>query len=268
MAAAENCYDAAADLVRSAPAGQCAGTVISEDEAARIRQRRVNRIRQAMQVPPSPFPVSPTMRMKSVGTGFFVTRDGILITNDHVVAGCTALTAETSAGLSVPAKDIGHDRSDDLALLKIEQSVPVAAIFRDNDVEEGERVAAIGYPDQGMVSLRPVLAEGALTTARQAQGHQLAFHADVRPGNSGGPLLDGGGLVIGVVFAKIDTVKTYQATGRVVRDVGFAISNQAVARFLRGYHIARATLPPGPGLSMAEVLARSSPFVVRIECWN
>ena len=262
----ENCYDPSTGFLSRTYPGRCTATTITDDEAAQVRRRRMDQVRQAVQAVPPPVP--PTLKMKSIGTGFFVAPNGMLLTNNHVVADCAALTAETANGRIVPAREAEHDEGADLALLTVDLTVPVAATFSRKAVLDGDRVVAIGFPYHGMAPVKPMAVEGKLAGTASGDGKQLVLRADIRPGNSGGPLFDGSGLVVGVVFAKIDTVRTYQATGSVVRDLGFAIPNDTVSRFLTRRHIAEVTAPPGLGLTAGQVLARSAPFIVRIGCWK
>lgn len=237
----------------------------SDDAPPRALQERVEAIRQAMQPAAPLYP--PPLKMRSAGTGFFVARDGTLLTNNHVVSGCAGLTVETATGIAAVTKLIAADSAEDLALLKAEISPPAAATFRENVRLDGQRVAIVGYPDHGMIPLKPVLVYGQLTGPALKGGRHFMFHGDVRPGDSGGPLLDDHGLLVGVVFAKANTVEIYRATGQVVADVGFAISNDVVAQFLLKHHVAAATVGTEVGQTTTQP-EKSIPFIARIGCWR
>jgi S1-C subfamily serine protease len=95
---------------------------------------------------------------------------------------------------------------------------------------------------------------------------RLVFKADVRGGNSGGPLLDGSGLVIGIVFAELNSAHYLRATGRTVIDVGFAIPVPSAAQFLARHGVKLTGAPAGPALDKATLHAEAARHVVRVNC--
>jgi S1-C subfamily serine protease len=98
--------------------------------------------------------------------------------------------------------------------------------------------------------------------------NRVSFHGEVRHGNSGSPLLDRAGEVVGIVNATVDTPRVYRATGKRVTDVGIAISYSAVLRFLAANDV-KPLFGDGPhGTSTPEALhAKARSFVVQIGCW-
>lgn len=262
-----NCYDASTQTVETLYKSECKGQVISDEEAARVRQARVDRIRSALKAQPPP--VDPSLKMVSIGTGFFIAADSSFLTNYHVVKGCTALTAETTTGLAVKASLVDSSPDDDLALLRAETPPPGIASFRSDVAINGQPIAVIGYPDHGLLPVKPFFVTGTLTGPREASGRRFAFHGDVRPGNSGGPLLDWNGLVVGVVFAKVNTPKVFQEKGELIRDVGFAISNETVMQFLgRKVAVTQAAATAQAPLDEVTLFDRSRPFILRVGCWK
>lgn len=261
-----NCYDPGSDVVETRYAGQCQGKVVDDAEADRLRQARSDRIRRAMMVVKPP--VDAGLRMTGIGTGFFITRNSELLTNNHVVAGCVNLTVETTTGITAAAKLIDTNPTDDLALLRAETPPPATVVFRNAVDFADQPVVVIGYPDRGMPPVKPFMVEGDLTGPAVMNGRKFAFHADIRPGNSGGPLLDNQGLVVGVVFAKVDSVKVYQATGNLVREVGYAITDNAVMEFLAQNHISVEMAREATAMNSAELFDKARPFIARIGCWK
>jgi S1-C subfamily serine protease len=96
----------------------------------------------------------------------------------------------------------------------------------------------------------------------------MAFQADVRPGNSGGPVLDQWGNVVAIVNAKVDTVKLYSQTKQLIRDVGFAITTPAILRFLDETGTPYRQTALATMLNQDQLFERARPFVVRIGCWR
>lgn len=164
----------------------------------------------------------PAKRMRvSSGTGFYVTNDGYLVTNHHVVADCARL----ARGDGTPVELVAADGKNDLALLKGPPVADAARLRVAPDAMQGEAVLTYGYPLQGVLSSSGQLGAGmvsALAGLRDHGGH-LQIDVPVQPGNSGGPLLDQRGLVVGVVVAKLNALRVAQMTGDIPQNINFAV---------------------------------------------
>jgi serine protease Do len=263
-----HCYDEARGAVARVLASECTGKVVSEEEAKSIRGQRAQAIQRAIQGREQP--VFTDKRMVSVGTGFFVADGGRVLTNRHVVEKCDALTTETTTGSLASAKLIRFDDKLDIALIQANIATPATAVFQPRDtIQPGGSVAVIGYPDQGLPPRRPLMTVGATVALDRAlHTDRIAIRADVRPGNSGGPMLDQWGHVIGIVNAKVDTVKLYSQTKQLIRDVGFGISTAAILRFLDETGTPYRLNAIGTSLNTEQLFDRSRPFIVRIGCWR
>jgi S1-C subfamily serine protease len=263
------CHDTARDLVTQRPVEACQGRMVDETEADRIRERRRARIRRSLGGVKGAVPRG---RMGGSGTGFFIARDGTLVTNAHVIDGCSTMVVEAADNEKGTARVLGVDARNDLALLRADIVPKAVADFASlREPEFDEPVAIVGFPLHGRVAIKPILVTGhVLDNARARRGHAGRFRmrADVRRGNSGGPVLDGQGLVIGVVAAKVHTPRTFQATGRLVRDVGVAIAPETVFSFLEAQNQPHRRSVDGVPMSDAEIMARARRFVVRLVCWR
>jgi S1-C subfamily serine protease len=134
------------------------------------------------------------------GSGFAIDH-GTLITNRHVVAGASDLEVNTSDGRSfeVTAAEVGV--LGDVALVRVDGELPVVAQL-DGRAPPGSDIAAVGYPEGGPFTLtRGIVIDRAQGQRFGVEGPVLRINAEVRPGNSGGPLLDRRGRVAGVVYA-------------------------------------------------------------------
>jgi len=164
----------------------------------------------------------PAKRMHvSSGSGFYVASDGYLVTNQHVVDNCTRL----ARGDGTPLELVAADEKNDLALLKGPPVADAARLRVAPDAMQGEPVLTYGYPLQGVLSSSGQLGAGmvsALAGLRDHPGH-LQIDVPVQPGNSGGPLLDRRGLVVGVVVAKLNALRVAQMTGDIPQNINFAV---------------------------------------------
>jgi len=140
--------------------------------------------------------------------------------------------------------------------------------FRRTVVWDGRAIAVVGYPSHGLQRIKPFMVSGSLTGPSSPDGHRFQFHADVRHGNSGGPLFDGEGLVVGVVYAKLDTVVAYQATGQRIPDVGFAISNETTRGFLKNLGVDATIAETGVPRDEASLFADAQRSLARVVCWR
>lgn len=276
------CADNARRTVRKRAAWQCEGVVVSEAEAQTIKQSRKRRVQRSLDTAGGPRESGRASGSPSdeaagarppggTGTGFFVTRRGAVLTNEHVIRDCGTLTVTPAGRGERPARVIAREARRDLALLDAGPTAPDYARFRAGDeVRAGERLTVVGYPLNGLVTITPQLVEGQLyTNTRDLPDDTFAMQMDVRRGNSGGPVLDANGDVVGVVFAKVDTPKVFARTGKLIKNVGLAVSNRVATEFLRRHGI-RAPIggAAGGALTRAERLERASEFVVQIRCWK
>ena len=165
------------------------------------------------------------------GSGFVIDADGLILTNQHVVAGARTVRVRFSTGATREATVLGTDRGNDLALLRVElpPNVPVAELGDSDAVQVGEAAIAIGSPfgldqtvTQGIISAvhRNWSPDGGRTRQNLIQ-----TDAPLNPGNSGGPLLNAAGQVIG-----INTMIESPVPGSV--GVGFAIPVNTIKRVL------------------------------------
>jgi len=155
---------------------------------------------------------------KSLGSGFIVSKDGYILTNDHVIENPNKVTVTLQDGHNYTAKVIGGDNKTDVALLKIDagHELAVAPLGNSDDLKVGQWVMAIGNPFgfDHTVTVGVVSAKGRFLPDSVDQFIQT--DASINPGNSGGPLIDLSGGVVGVNAA------IYTSTGKSM-GIGFAI---------------------------------------------
>ncbi len=210
------------------------------------------------------------LHLAATGTGFFVA-PSVLLTNFHVAGRCRALTVgNNTEGEELGAALLRGDEAADLAILSADDPSAKPAQFKVAlDQETGTGLAIIGYPEHGLPVLQAELSE-VVASPDDLLGNRpgFPFGGVVRRGNSGGPVLDGSGAVLGMVRAKIDTPAMYRATGDVVDNVGFAISNSTILGFLRANRIAIGLTPQQASLPPDQLLQKAHDFVRQVGCWN
>jgi S1-C subfamily serine protease len=170
------------------------------------------------------------------GTGFVISAGGHIVTNHHVIDGCVSeikgnLTGEAAATLRV----VNSDAANDLALLQgPAESFKTFARIRDRTIHSGDSVIAIGFPYHGLLSSDFTVTTGIVSSLSGMLNdtRQLQISAAVQPGNSGGPLLDTSGEIVGVVVGKLDVLRVARYTGTIPENINFAIKTGALRDFL------------------------------------
>jgi len=169
-----------------------------------------------------------TVEQEGGGTGFIITNDGLILTNKHVAQAGDSLSVMTSEGKSFDAKVVALDPTNDLAILKIEASgLPVVDLGDSNDLQIGQWIVAIGNAlgqlqntvTVGVISARErQITAGGGTSQQEQLNNLLQTDAAINSGNSGGPLINLAGQVVGINTAVASNAQ----------NIGFAIPiNQA-----------------------------------------
>ena len=203
----------------------------------------------------------------SSGTGFAVA-SGLLVTNQHVVAGCQKLEVLSRDGRRA-ARVLDADGLVDLALLRVTGlGGNTAAIRRSGSVRLGEAAYAFGFPLTGLLSEAGNFTSGVVSSLRgmRDSANHIQISTPVQPGNSGGALVDASGSVIGVVVGKLNASAVARATGDIPQNVNFAVSLQALSDFLNRNKVAVKTVERGAVIDTANLAEAMSSFTHRIEC--
>jgi TPR repeat protein len=168
------------------------------------------------------------------GTGFFITEDGYLISNYHVVKDAARVRLLTGAGM-VDAQVAQVDAANDLALLKAEGHFAALPVASSRGMALGGTVATVGFPDPGLQGFSPKLAKGEIAALAGAADDARYFQISVpvQPGNnSGGALVDERGNVVGIVSAKLDAATALAASGALPENVNYAVKSSFLLSFL------------------------------------
>jgi S1-C subfamily serine protease len=204
------------------------------------------------------------------GTGFVVSQNGHIVTNHHVIDGCVGdihgnLSGEAQASLRL----VSTDETNDLALLQGSSgSFKGVASIRDKSIRSGDTVVAIGYPFHGLLTSDFTVTTGIVSSLSGLLNDTrfLQISAAVQPGNSGGPLLDSKGQVVGMVAAKINALRFAKATGEIPENINFAIKPGALRDFLDNSVVPYQTSDTRADLGTADIARNARDFTLLISC--
>lgn len=215
-----------------------------------------------------PVPAAQAHSGPTTGTAFFISGDGRLVTNAHVVDGCGTITIRTSDRATYSAHLLARDGANDLAILQAPvQPARVAPLRRAARL--GDTVAAFGYPHSDMLSSGGNFTQGSIT-ATSGLGDDSRFFqvsAPVQSGNSGGPLVDARGHVVGVVTAKLNAFKVALRSGDLPQNVNFALKASQVTTFLDSHGIQVAEAAAGsPILEPADLAEAARTMSAQVVC--
>jgi S1-C subfamily serine protease len=163
---------------------------------------------------------------------------GRAITNQHVVDGCRGgVRLRTAGGAEMAVRVLASDRERDLALLEVPNEAGPPLPFRreGSGIRRGEGVVTYGFPLSDILSSGPTLTTGEVSALAGLGDNQQQYQisAPVQQGNSGGPLLDMAGNVVGVIVSKLNAQRVAQRTGDIPQNVNFAVKGSEALGFLR-----------------------------------
>ena len=165
----------------------------------------------------------------SSGTAFYVTSDAIALTNAHVVEGCDRISLDRN-----PARILAMSSAFDLAALqRVDQKRTAFLAFAPEDVRLNADVTIAGYPLHGLLGGINI-SRGSVSSLKGLHGDEMTIQisAPVQPGNSGGPMVDKFGNVVGVVVSKLNAKAIAEVTGDIAQNVNFAIRGSIAQVFL------------------------------------
>jgi S1-C subfamily serine protease len=204
------------------------------------------------------------------GTAFAINSRGEFLTNDHVVKGCATLRLRWD-GEKHDAAVVASDQQNDLAVVRTSGSEVEPLKFREGKgIRPGDGIVALGFPYSGLLSTSVQVTTGdvsALTGIRD-DIRFLQLTAPVQPGNSGGPLLDLSGNVVGIVSARINDLAVAEVTGSLPQNINFAIKSAVIRTFLEAHQIAYETAQSSAQVGPADVAEAASKSTLLLECFN
>jgi S1-C subfamily serine protease len=216
-------------------------------------------------------PVAPpsTQMVNITGTGFVISNAGHVVTNNHVIKDCVGeirgnFVGESTASLRI----VSTDEQNDLALLQTQEKPAQVAVIRGTGIHSGDSVIAIGFPFHGLLTSDLTVTTGIINSLSGILNDSrfMQISAPVQPGNSGGPLLDTSGHVVGVVAEKLNALKIAKATGSIPENINFAIKTGALRDFLDNNVISYRTADSTSELKTSEIASAARAYTILISC--
>lgn len=179
------------------------------------------------------------------GSGFFVTKDGLFVTNWHVVEKSNTFSVLGFDGKMRDAVIVGKDKSNDLAVLKVDGGTKhwLKVASDSGAYRRGTEVMTVGYPIASFQGYEPKVTSGIISSLSGIRDDPRSFQITVpiQSGNSGGPLVSYDGMVVGVVTSKLSTEAVLKRTGSNPENVNYAVKSNYLLELLKS-HSVRATL--------------------------
>ena len=223
---------------------------------------------KAPEVSKAPGAKSP--ELVGTGTGFYVSSSGHVLTNYHVISGCSSLELEPIGQPTRSGTIMATDSQNDFALIGSKTNSSQYAMFRSSAVRQGEAVVVYGFPLAGALASSGNATTGNVTAlaGMQDDTRMLQISAPVQAGNSGGPLMDMSGAVVGVVVAKLNAARVMEATGDIPQNINFALKANVATDFLDIHGINYEDVPRGKDRSVPDVVDVARSVSVRVLCYR
>jgi len=230
----------------------------------------------ASQPPATTDPPENTSHKLINGTGFLFSDTDYVITNYHIIKNSDSIIAKFTNGESIQATVVTKDPQNDIAILKLQSSPDMSAapikIGNSSDAKMGQRIFTIGYPASNIMGEKPKYSEGVINAMTGIKDDPTFFQISVpiQPGNSGGPLFNDGGEVIGITTSTMSPL-AINAIGAIPQNVNYAIKSSFVKNILSTVpelmtsNTGIIVTPNEKGSSLANFIEQVSKNIVLIE---
>ena len=202
---------------------------------------------------------------EGTGTGFAISRD-MIATCLHVIGEARPIHVRTAKGEKLEVLSVySSDRKLDLAILKIKNGdLKPLPLGNSNTITQGDPIIALGNP----MGLTSSVVQGVLSARREMElGTMLQLAIPVEPGNSGGPLLDGAGHVVGIVTARLGR-KFEKKFKAVPQNINFAVKSAVLEQLLRKKNIQYQSDYSKERLTTPDIVEAARRFTALVECWE
>ena len=201
------------------------------------------------------------------GTGFYVSHEGHIITNHHVINGCSKVKVHAK-GISTTATILAKDASNDLALLKIPNRPPHVFAFSNENPYPLQNIIVAGFPFGDAVSSSLKFTTGVISSLAGIGNNysQMQIDAAIQPGNSGGPIIDELGNIVGVAVSKLDVDKVYEDFGVIPENTNFGIKGSIAKILLQSFNVPLKA-PNTNEIPKSELSQITTEGTLHLSCW-
>jgi len=209
-------------------------------------------------------------QIKSTGTGFVINTNAHIVTNYHVISDCKRIEIINSK-INSRAKVLFSDEINDLAVLKSNIPVDSYAFLRGGrGIRVGEDITTVGYPLGTFLgeSVKVTTGNISAVTGFDNDIGIMQITAPIQLGNSGGPVLDMSGNVVGVVSAKINEMAVVKETGTLLQNINLAIKSQTLQASLDTHQIDYKMKNSDTKLETADIAEAAQEYTIRVTCYE
>jgi S1-C subfamily serine protease len=201
----------------------------------------------------------------ATGTGFFISSDGHILTNSHVIEGSSKLSIILN-GERVKATLIDHDKSNDIALLKVDTIANPLPLELKTKTKKGASIAVLGYPNIGLQGNEQKSTFGFINSNSGIQGDTRYYQVSspIQPGNSGSPTVNEQGAVIGIASASLNQSVAMESTGSLAQNVNYAVKITYALPMLIRHDVSYITPQSSNALGKVDLIEKISGGVVLI----
>lgn len=206
----------------------------------------------------------------SSGTGFAVSRTGHIVTNHHVVADCQSIAFRLLGMPEYSAEIIASNVQFDLALLKVDYATDPASFPVNDSLRLGDEIVVYGFPLIGDLSSQGNLTNGVVSALTGLEDDLATFqmNAQIQPGNSGGPVINRSGSIVGVVSSTANDDYFIRRSGNTPQNINFAIKASILRSFLDANNIDYEASQQTGLLSIADIAEAAQSYTGTVSCQN
>ena len=212
----------------------------------------------------------PRAELAASGTAFAINKNGEFLTNYHVVKSC-ALVRVRADGVQQHGIVAFTDGRNDLAVVRTRATGVEPLRFRDGkSIRPADGVVALGFPYAGLLATSPQVTTGSVSALAGLHDDSriLQLTAPIQPGNSGGPLLDLSGNVVGILSSQINELAMAEATGSLPQNINFAIKVGIIREFLDAHRVDYSVAQSATKLEPADVGETATKSTALLECYR
>ena len=234
------------------------GNIIEEPKIAQKKEREFKKEKKI-----NPDDILPA----SSGSGFAVSKQGHIVTNNHVIDGCNEIKIYRNEN-TFSALLVQNDRINDLAILKTDMPITTVLPVSESNPKLLEEIYVAGYPFGSAISNTVKVTKGIVSSVSGPGNNfsQMQIDASLQPGNSGGPIVDKRGNVVGVAVAKADAEYFLEKAGVLPENINFGIKSNVLKNFLEANKIKskNVSLEKISNEGLGEKISEGTVF---LSCW-